>query len=187
MAELFEGYRRELAGVLDGLPLETLGLVLDRLTEARCEGSQVFIIGNGGSATTASHMACDFSKSTIRDDLPRMRVVPITDSLCLITAWANDTEYGNVFAEQLKNLARRGDVLIALSGSGSSENVLRAVRHARELGLTTIGFTGLDGVRLRDLADLCVVVSSRDMGKIEDMHVVMCHMLTEALAHQEVS
>ncbi|MCH8150663.1 MAG: SIS domain-containing protein, partial [Planctomycetes bacterium] len=106
--------------------------MVDALKEARRHGNRIFIMGNGGSASTASHMVCDLSKSTIQNGLPRLRVIPITDNVPLITAWANDTGYENIFVQQLENQASRGDVVIAISGSGRSENVLRAVRRFRD-------------------------------------------------------
>lgn len=176
-----EAYRDGVVEAVSSLPLDTLQQIIDLLREARQRQSRVFIIGNGGSAATASHMVCDLSKSTIRSDAPRMRVVALVDNTPLVTAWANDSSYENIFVEQVENLAQKGDVLIAISGSGNSENVLRAVRLARELGVTTVGLTGFAGGKLKGLVDLCVVIKSDVMGQIEDAHLVIGHMLAYSL------
>lgn len=181
----FESYADALADALRALPFETLVEIKETLNEARRRGNKVFIMGNGGSAATASHMVCDLSKTTIQDGTPRLRVIPITDNVPLITAWANDTGYENIFVEQIENLASLGDVLIAISGSGRSENVLRATRRARELGVTVIGLTGFEGGDLKELVDIALVVNSRVMGQIEDVHHAIGHMLTEALSQPE--
>lgn len=182
---VLESYRQELLKALRTLPLDALEEALSLLRAARDTGHQVFIIGNGGSAATAAHMVSDLSKSTIQRDMPRLRVVTLIDNMPLITAWANDTGYENVFAQQMRNLARSGDVLIALSGSGNSENILRAVRLARELGMTTIGMTGAAGGHLKEMVDLCISVQSSVPGQIEDVHHAIGHMLAHALAQPE--
>ena len=185
--DLLQDYVGALANALHALPLDTIEAMVDTLKEARRHGNRIFIMGNGGSASTASHMVCDLSKSTIQGGLPRLRVIPITDNVPLITAWANDTGYENIFVQQLENQAPRGDVVIAISGSGRSENVLRAVRLAREGGVTTIGLTGFEGGSLKDLVDIALVVDSRSMGQIEDVHHAIGHMLTEALSQPELA
>ena len=128
-----QSYVASLTDALKALPFEILERIIDTLKDARNRGSLVFIMGNGGSAATASHMVCDLSKTTIGSGTRRLRVVPLTDNMPLVTAWANDTGYENIFVQQLESLASQGDVVIAISGSGRSENVLRAVRRAREL------------------------------------------------------
>jgi D-sedoheptulose 7-phosphate isomerase len=179
---VFRSYADALAKAVRAIPLDRLAVIAETLREARRRGNLIFIMGNGGSAATASHMACDLSKSTIRDGRPRLRVVALGDNMSLVTAWANDTGYENIFVQQLENLAAPGDVVIAISGSGRSENVLRAVRRARDLGITTIGLTGFAGGSLKDLVDIALVVDSTVMGQIEDVHHAIGHMLTEALS-----
>ncbi len=175
-------YLKQVIAVLDSMPLHEIGQVVDALLDARRRGARVFIFGNGGSAATASHFACDLGKGAASPDQDRFKVVALTDNVPLITAWANDTAYDNVFAEQLTNLMEAGDVVIGISASGNSPNVLRALDLARRVGCTTIGFTGFDGGDLKGLADICVVVPSQHMGQVEDAHVVLVHLITSCLA-----
>ncbi|MDQ7844118.1 MAG: SIS domain-containing protein [Armatimonadota bacterium] len=151
------------------------------LLRARAEGRTIFILGNGGSAATASHMANDLNKGATVGDRPRFRALALTDNVPLITAWANDTHYGNVFVEQLANFFQPGDVVVAISGSGNSPNVLAAVEWAARRGAVTIGFTGGDGGQLRRLVACPVVVPSHKMEQIEDMHLILSHALCVSL------
>ncbi len=166
---------------LEGLPHETITRIAAILEAARARGQTVFLLGNGGSAAIASHLACDLSKTAIHPDRPRVRAVALTDNVPLITAWANDTDYNRIFAEQLQNLVRPGDVVIAISGRGRSPNVLEAVRVARAQGATTVALTGFDGGILKDLAEVTLVVPSEHYGQIEDVHSVVAHILTGLL------
>jgi D-sedoheptulose 7-phosphate isomerase len=161
--------------------LEDIQDVIDVLLSANYVGSTVFVLGNGGSAATASHFACDLAKGTITPDRPRFRVVALTDNVPLMTAWSNDVAYEDVFAEQLSGLIRQGDVVVAFSGSGNSPNVLRAVELARRQGGLTIGFSGFAGGRLSELVDMPVVVPCDCMEQIEDVHIILCHLISTAL------
>jgi len=174
-------YLDEVRDTLDLLPLERIQEVVDLLLSANYAGSTVFIMGNGGSAATASHFACDLAKGTITPGRPRFRVVALTDNVPLMTAWSNDVSYDNVFADQLSGLMRRADVVVAFSGSGNSPNVLQAVEVARCMGGVTIGFSGFAGGRLSTLVDLPVVVPCDCMEQIEDVHVVLCHLVCTVL------
>jgi len=174
-------YLGEVKSAIDGLPETRIEAVVQLLWQAYLEERQVFIIGNGGSAATASHFACDLSKSTIRAGMGRFRVIALTDNVPLITAWANDSSYENVFAEQLCNLMNEGDLLIAISGSGNSPNILKAVQVAGSMRAATIGFTGFIGGKLKDMVDLCVVVPSNCMAQIEDVHLILEHAISTCL------
>lgn len=147
------------------------------LLHAREEGRNVFIIGNGGSAATASHMANDLNKGAAVAGQRRFRALALTDNVPLITAWANDTRYEQIFVEQMANFIRPGDVLIAISGSGNSPNVIAALEWARGEGAVTIGLTGGSGGRLLGLVDCCLLVPSNRMEQIEDMHLVLAHAI----------
>lgn len=177
-------YLAELSNTLDKLPLHQIEKLRDILLRAYRESKQVFIMGNGGSAATASHFACDLAKGTTIGN-PHMRqrfkVIALTDNVPLVTAWANDTDYENIFVEQLKNLLEEGDVVIAISGSGNSKNVLRAVQYANAKAAITIGLTGFEGGRLKDIAQECLIVSSNSMERIEDMHLILEHLLCSYL------
>lgn len=153
--------------------VEALGSVWER-------GRTVFLAGNGGSAATASHFALDLQKSARRDGAPS-RAVSLTDSVGLITAWGNDVSFERVFAEQIRALAEPGDALVVISVSGSSPNLIAALRAAREKDLITVGLLGKDGGAARALVDHAVVVSSQDYGWVESTHLVLEHVITYAL------
>jgi D-sedoheptulose 7-phosphate isomerase len=178
---LFESYVAEMQETLGALPLAALEACVDALHRARVEDRQVFVVGNGGSASTASHMACDLGKNTVMPGLPRFRVMALTDNMATFSALANDVGYDNVFAEQLANFVRREDILVAISTSGNSANVIRAVELANRVGATTIGFSGYDGGKLAAMADIPIVVPNHCVEQIEDIHLILEHMLTVAL------
>jgi D-sedoheptulose 7-phosphate isomerase len=141
--------------------------------------SKIFIIGNGGSASTASHMAVDLAKGTQVKGYPSLRVISLTDNVGMITAWANDLAYEEVFTEQLKNLLSYKDVLIAISASGNSPNILSAVRYAKSRGAATVGFIGFGGGKLKDLVDVDITVSSHNYGVVEDFHLTLNHIISQ--------
>jgi len=156
--------------------IDQVGVELLRAYE---EGRKVYLLGNGGSASLASHFACDLAKGTATAGGRRRRfqAISLTDNTALLTAWANDTSYDHVFAEQLRNVVRPRDVVVAISASGNSPNVLLALEVARELEAFNIGLTGFEGGRMKALCDLCVVVPSDNMQIIEDLHVGIAHAL----------
>jgi D-sedoheptulose 7-phosphate isomerase len=160
---------------------EGVAKIVPVLLEAREAGRTIFFFGNGGSASTASHFVVDIGKATIRGDGKRFRCVALVDSVESLTAWGNDTEYARVFSEQLRGLAGPGDVAVGISGSGNSPNVLRALELAKTLGLRTIGLTGMGGGKMKELCEVPVVVPSNSMQHIEDVHLLICHLLTAYL------
>ena len=160
---------------------EGIAKVVPVLLEARRTGRTIFFFGNGGSASTASHFVCDIGKATIRGDGKRFKCLALVDSVESVTAWANDAEYAKVFSEQLRGLAVKGDVAVGISGSGNSPNVLRAMELAHELGLRTVALTGMGGGKLKGLAEIPIVVPSNSMQHIEDVHLLICHVLTAYL------
>jgi len=164
--------------VIAGLSHEGVDAIADELMGAYQAGRKVFLFGNGGSASLASHFACDLGKGTAYcNGGKRFRVMALTDNLPVLTAWANDSSYEDVFSEQLRNFVEPSDVAFAVSGSGNSKNVLKGLRVARDLGARTIGITGFEGGKMKDLCDVCVVVQSTDMQIIEDLHLAMAHAL----------
>lgn len=171
-------YFHELGEALAALPHAPIEAMLDILQQARLEGRTIFIVGNGGSASTASHFACDLGKNTVMPGVPRFRVTALTDNMEVFSALANDLGYENVFAEQLANLLQPGDVVIAISTSGNSPNVLKAVEFARTQGATTIGWTGQGGGRLADLVDLLIAVPSTRIEQVENAHLILHHLVT---------
>lgn len=158
---------------------------VDQMTEAIWHGYEagktLFLFGNGGSAALASHFACDIGKGTIVGREKRLKTVALTDNVPLITAWANDKSYEDVFSEQLDGLAGKGDIAMAISGSGNSLNVIKGLQKARELGLQTLVLTGFAGGEAKPLADLCFVVPSDSMQHIEDMHLCAIHAIFLAI------
>lgn len=145
------------------------------------QGRTLFVFGNGGSAALASHFACDIGKGTIAGKRKRLKTVALTDNVALITAWANDKAYDTIFAEQLEGLAEKGDLVLAISGSGNSPNVIRGLEAARRIGAETLVLTGFEGGRAKALADLCLVVPSDSMQLIEDAHLCATHAIFLAI------
>jgi D-sedoheptulose 7-phosphate isomerase len=145
--------------------------------EARAKSKAIFVCGNGGSASTASHLACDIVKGASYMQQQRFRIMALTDSLPTITAYSNDVSYECVFAEQLRNFAQPDDLVVCISGSGNSSNVLRAAEYASSVGCRTIGLTGRDGGKLGPMVDLNIRIATPHMGRIEDGHMIVCHMI----------
>lgn len=173
-----DAYFRGLQTVASKLPLQDAERMVDVLMGAFQSQRTVFVFGNGGSAATASHMMCDMNKGTIvAGESRRLKVLALTDNIPLITAWANDSRYENIFAEQLKNFASPGDIAFAISGSGNSGNVVLGLQAAREAGATTIGLAGYQGGKMKALCDICAVVPSDNMQMIEDMHHALLHAM----------
>ena len=175
--EFIRGYLAELDATLRALPQGQVADLIDAIRDVRERDAQIFVVGNGGSAATASHFAVDLGKGASLGAERRFRVLSLTDNVPWITALGNDLSYADVFVEQLRNYARPGDLLLAFSGSGNSENVLRAVRYANSIGCRTIGLAGYAGGRLREEAQECLVVRADHMGRIEDGHFVIQHLV----------
>jgi D-sedoheptulose 7-phosphate isomerase len=183
-AEFAGRYFTELKRIIDETSTDEVGRVLEALARAHREGRQVFVFGNGGSAATASHMANDLVWGMMRKGLKPLRAIALTDNVSLMTAVANDEGYGSIFARQLEALAVAGDLVVAITGSGSSENVLRALETARRMELATVGILGMDGGKAKGLVDVALVVPSNDYGPIEDLHMVIDHL---ALAYLRIA
>ena len=179
--EIIGNYLFEVASTLDILPLDKIATVVQTLYEAYDKKRRIFTFGNGGSAATASHFATDLAKGTIYKDKPRFKVIALTDNIPLLSAWANDTRYSDVFAEQLANLVEPEDIAIAISGSGNSPNVLNGIKLARARGATTIGFVGFDGGKLKNLVDISLEVPNYTMAQVEDIHLIIGHVITACL------
>jgi D-sedoheptulose 7-phosphate isomerase len=175
------GYFAKLARVLERLPYDTIDQITGRLARAYEENRTVFLFGNGGSAALASHSACDLGKGTAVSGRRRFRVLALTDNIPVMTAWANDARYEDIFAEQLLNFVQKDDVVFAISGSGNSPNVLNGLKVGREAGACNIGLTGYEGGKMKILCDLCLVVPSDNMQFIEDLHTCVAHSIFTAL------
>lgn len=171
-------YKFRLLQALDTVDLAKVEQLIDAFARARDEDRQIFVCGNGGSAATANHLACDIVKGASYGSDQRFRIMALSEQIPTITAYANDVDYSAVFAEHLKNFVRPGDIVMILSGSGNSPNILRALESANELGCYTIALTGRDGGKAASLANLNVHVADTHMGRIEDVHLIICHMLS---------
>jgi len=178
------GYFKSVSKVIARLPFQTINLMTKTLFCALLENRTVLLFGNGGSAALASHLACDLGKGTIVDGTRRFRVLSLTDNVPLMTAWANDSHYENIFAEQLLNLVQPNDIALAISGSGNSPNVLNGLRAAHQAGATTLGLTGYEGGKMKSLCDICVIVPSDNMQHIEDLHLSITHAIFTSLRHR---
>lgn len=182
----FRSYFARSSGVIRELPLAMLERVADVLYQAYDEGRSVFLFGNGGSASLASHFACDLAKGTVATDSlsRRFRVLSLADNMALMTAWANDTSYDQVFASQLRNFVQPGDVAFGISASGGSPNVLRALQAARDSGAVTVGLAGYQGGKLPTVCDYCIVIPSENMQIIEDLQLAIAHALFTVTRHR---
>lgn len=176
-----QDYFSELSQILYRLPYHSIDRITAVLVRAYEENRAVYLFGNGGSAALASHSACDLGKGTAVNGRRRFRVLSLTDNIPVMTAWANDARYEDIFAEQLRNFVQEGDVVLAISGSGNSPNVLNGLKVARETGACTIGLTGFQGGKMKDLCDICLIVPSNNMQFIEDLHLCISHSIFTAV------
>jgi D-sedoheptulose 7-phosphate isomerase len=177
LKDRIEFYLEEVSSLVRALPADQLEGIVHRLLALYDEGRQLFLLGNGGSAATCSHLVNDFQKCLYLAGGNTFRCMAVTDSVPLITAWANDVSYEHVFSEQLRPWVLPGDVVICVSGSGKSPNVLQAARVARELGAYTLGITGFQGGALAALVDESLIVPCDNMQRIEDTHMVLLHLV----------
>jgi D-sedoheptulose 7-phosphate isomerase len=174
-----EAHLDRVRAAIDALPRDRLVVLAETLLRAYRNGKQVFTLGNGGSSSTASHMAADLAKNTIGPNMRRFRISSLNDNAPIVTALANDLGYENVFVEQLMNLVRPGDVVIVVSASGNSPNVIRAIEYARGQSAHIAGLLGFDGGAAARLVDNAIVVPSDDYGVVEDVHLIINHMLVD--------
>ncbi|MCS6801471.1 MAG: SIS domain-containing protein [Chloroflexota bacterium] len=181
MSAVIRQYLATAEAARQALDLGALAAAAARIAEARACGATVFLCGNGGSAATASHFATDLQKSTRVGGQPPVRAIALNDNVSVLTAWANDVDYCRVFAEPLATFARPGDVLVAISASGNSPNVLEAVATAEALGLTIIGLTGFDGGALRSRSTISIHIPVHSYEIAEDIHLMVCHLITTLL------
>jgi D-sedoheptulose 7-phosphate isomerase len=179
-------YFQEMQQIIDGISRQDIDNVVELLFDTWQRGNSVFIIGNGGSASTATHFACDLAKCTIVEDKPRFKVMSLTDNVPLTSAWTNDSGFGNLFSEQLKSFMGEGDVLIAISVHGGvgedkagpwSQNLVKAMQLAKERKAFTVGFSGFDGGIMKETADECVVVPYPSTPQVESFHLALEHLI----------
>ena len=174
-------YLRDLKKLIEVFPHDKFDSVVQCLLEAYKRNRLIFVMGNGGSGATASHFACDINKGACLSFSKKFKVICLNDNIPTMLAYANDLSYDDVFVEQMKNFFQPEDVVLAISGSGNSGNVLKAVSYAKENGGKTIALCGYSGGKLAELADISIVIHSDDMQKIEDLHMIVVHMLMQSL------
>jgi D-sedoheptulose 7-phosphate isomerase len=180
-------YFTGLREAINSISMSEVSMVVEIILEAGKRGNRIFICGNGGSAATASHMACDLAKGCRVEGFQPFKAFALTDSMAQLTAWANDTSYENCFAGQLEGLGQPGDLLIAISGSGNSANVLKAVETARKLGMTSIGLAGFQGGKLKGLVDYSMVIPASNIEQVEDVHMILEHTIATTLRQMMMS
>jgi D-sedoheptulose 7-phosphate isomerase len=171
-------YFTELEQMVRDISLLQLQGVLRLLEEAYHNGHRVFIMGNGGSAATASHFALDLAKNTIMSGVPRLKAISLTDHVPLITAWSNDTAYEHIFAEQLANLMEPGDVVLGISASGNSLNVINAMLLAKQYRAYTVALLGAKGGKIKDIVDAYILAPGQNIEQEEDAHMILAHVIT---------
>jgi|LZCG01.1.fsa_nt_gb D-sedoheptulose 7-phosphate isomerase len=181
MRDYIRDYIDRLERGLRGITPAEIERVIEALEKARRARRTIFIIGNGGSAATASHMANDLQKLASQGKSIPYRAIALTDNVPLLTAWANDADYEEVFTRQLEVLAAAGDLLIVITGSGNSKNIVHAMKWAQGADLTTIALLGFDGGVVKGLADHTLLFAEDHYGRVEDAHLVLEHMITNYL------
>jgi len=167
--------------VLGKLDTGLIDQIVEQIWRTYMNGRTVYLFGNGGSAALASHIACDLAKGTMANGRRRMRAVSLNDNVALMTAWANDSNYAEIFAEQLHDVVEAGDLVLAISSSGNSPNVVRGLEVAREAGATCVALSGFKGGRVKDHCDLCLIVPSDSVQHIEDAHLGVTHAIFIAI------
>lgn len=175
--EQINDYLNAVTGLLADVSRDEIHKVADLLKDAYQNNKQVFIMGNGGSAATASHLACDLQKGITSMCPKRFKVMSVTDNVSLMTAWANDSDYSEIFAQQIATWVEPGDLVLGISGSGNSPNVIKGIEVGNEKGAITAGIAGYEGGKLAKVAQHCIVVHSDNMQHIEDVHMVLAHLL----------
>lgn len=182
MKEAIDNYFNLLKQSVDGLDRKAIISFVDLLLEARKNGNNIYIMGNGGSASTASHFTCDFNKGLSYKKDIRFKMICLNDNIATMLAYSNDLGYENVFVEQLKNFLKKDDVVIGISGSGNSKNILNAIEYANHLGAKTVGLTGFDGGKLKNIVDVSIHADVNNMQVAEDVHMTICHMLYSVMS-----
>jgi len=171
-------YFTELEQMLRDISQAHLQDILSLLEETYRNGHRIFIMGNGGSAATASHFALDLAKNTIMPGAPRLKAISLTDHVPLITAWSNDTAYEHIFEEQLANMIEPGDLVIGISTSGNSPNVINALKLAKKSWAATVGLLGAEGGRIKNIVDSYVLAPGQNIEQEEDAHMILTHIIT---------
>ena len=174
-------YLDELMEIKNKLDIKTFTKITEILFDAYNNGKKIFVFGNGGSASTASHFACDLNKCACENSEKKFKVISLADNIPTMLAIANDINYESIFSYQLANFFEKGDLAVGISGSGNSENVIKGINFCNEHGGTTIGISGFGGGRLAETAQIPMIIPSSDMQKTEDYHMILVHIFMRAL------
>lgn len=176
-----ENYFDDLSKVINELCIKEINVVIEKLIEVYNRGGSIYIFGNGGSASTASHFVNDFNKGLCRELPKKFRLYCLNDNISSVLAIANDISFEDIYKEQLKNFLKPEDLVIAISGSGNSNNIVTAIKYANSLGVETIGLVGYDGGIIKKIAKYYIHVPVKDMQKVEDIHLILNHLITSSL------
>jgi len=188
ISQFITSYFDEVQKTIKKLNGKEISKAIEKILDAYQNDKKVYILGNGGSASIASHLACDLGKGTLNrvydENEKRVKVISLTDNTALITAYANDVGYDAIFIQQLRNLIEKDDILIAISGSGNSKNVIKAVKYSKKVGATVIAFSGFEkGGELATLSDIKIISKTSHYGPIEDTHMMIGHLIASCIAH----
>lgn len=177
MKDFIYSYLNSLSEIMGLLEIENISKVIEALRETYINKRKIFVFGNGGSAATANHFVCDLGKNAIKDEKNRFKIISLCDNVSCITAYGNDIGYESIFEEQLKNLMECKDLIICISASGNSPNIIKAVDYAKKKKGIVIGITGFKGGKLKEISDINVNVSADSYEKIEDVHLIIMHII----------
>ncbi len=183
MQQIISNYIIQLNQTINNLNQNEIVTIVEVLKKARDEGKQIFIFGNGGSGSTATHFACDINKGVSRSDVNRFKVICLNDNIPTMLAYSNDVGYDVVFSEQLKNFVQKEDVVIGISGSGNSKNVILAMETAKQYGAITVGITGYNGGKLKEVCDVSFNANVNDMQLSEDVHMIWVHIMMKCFTN----
>ena len=178
---LAKGYLDQLSSVIDNVDRASLDAVIDLFLDARQREACIFVVGNGGSASTASHMVCDINKLTIRPERRRFKSVALSDNVPLLTAWGNDSSFDDVFVEQLRHFLTADDIVVGITTSGNSPNIVKALEYAKAEGATTVLFGGDTGGKCFHSADYTVLTPTDHQGMQEDCHLIFNHVIANSI------
>jgi D-sedoheptulose 7-phosphate isomerase len=177
MDKFVKEYLNSLGKIIQDLEVKNISRVINAFKETHQKGKKIFVLGNGGSAATANHFACDLAKNVTKDEKNRFKIISLSENISCITAYGNDEGFETIFEEQLKNLIDDEDLTILISASGNSPNIIRAAEYAKKNNNTVIGITGFEGGKLKEICDINVNVLSDSYEKIEDIHLIITHII----------
>ena len=181
MEEIIRNYKANLISAIDALVEKEIIEFIRVMIEARDSKKSIYIFGNGGSGSTASHMVCDILKGCSYEKKKRFKILSLNDNIPTLLAYSNDVGYDRIFLEQVKNYLEPEDVVIGISGSGNSKNVINAIQYANECGAFTVGFTGFSGGKLKEISKYSINANIDDMQISEDLHVIVMHIIYKIL------